>query len=95
MRHVKLAACLLMVLGIASCQKSMSTDEINEKARSGVVLIMNYYYYSVTLPSGEELFFSDINDGELVGLTDDEKVDPLHGRLSRVLLDERREVTNV
>lgn len=72
MRHVKLAACLLMVLGIASCQNSMSTDEINEKARSGVVLIMNYYYYSVTLPSGEELFFSDINDGELVGLTDDE-----------------------
>lgn len=67
-----ISICLLAALAMVSCKKSMSADEINEKASSGVVLIMNYFYYSVTLPSGEELFFNGIKNGELVGLTDDE-----------------------
>ena len=72
---MKLLQCILplaLITSLVSCKKSMTADEINEKLSSGVILISNYYYYSVTLPDGEELFFSGIEDGKLVGLTDDE-----------------------
>ena len=72
MKIIKCLAVILFVFSTNSCKKAMSTDEINEKASSGVVLIMNYFYYSVTLPNGEEIFFNGIQDNELVGLTDNE-----------------------
>lgn len=73
MNHFRSAiVCIIIVAAFCSCKKPMSTDEINEKASSGVVLIMNYFYYSVTLPNGEEIFFNGIRDGELTGLTDNE-----------------------
>ena len=73
MKVAKFFSLYLLVLSFFySCKKPMTADEINDKASSGVVLIMNYFYYSVTLPNGEELFFIGIDDGKLVGLTDDE-----------------------
>ena len=72
MKHLKYILSLAIITSLVSCKKSMSADEINEKLSSGVVLILNYYYYSVTLPNGEELFFTGIEDGKLVGLTDNE-----------------------
>jgi hypothetical protein len=40
----KYFTALLAAAVLVGCQKSMSTDEISEKAHSGVVLIINYYY---------------------------------------------------
>jgi len=72
MKIINILVVALLAFSLNSCKKAMSADEINEKAASGVVLIMNYFYYSVTLPSGETIYFNGIRDGELVGLTDDE-----------------------
>lgn len=73
MNHLRYTiVCAIIASTLCSCKKSMSSDEINEKASSGVVLIMNYFYYSVTLPSDETIYFNGIQDGQLVGLTNDE-----------------------
>lgn len=58
---------------LSSCNKTMSQEELNDKVSSGVVLIFNSYYYSITFPNGEELFFTSIEDGKLADLTDDEE----------------------
>ena len=64
----------VMLLCVTACQHSMNSEEIYNKASSGVVLIVNDFYYSVTLPYGEELFFANVDDdGDLVGLTGDQE----------------------
>lgn len=64
---------LLLMLALTGCKKGMNSDEIYEKCSSGVVFIINYFYYSVTLPNGAEMYFTGISDnGELEGFTFDE-----------------------
>ena len=59
---------------LSSCKKSMSSQEIYDKTSSGVVLILNYFYYSVTLPDDTEIFFTGVdNEGQLEGLTYEEE----------------------
>lgn len=72
MKQLLFVICLFVASTLSSCKKAMNADEISEKVSSGVVYIKNYFYYSVVLPNGEELFFNGIEDGELFGLTDDE-----------------------
>ena len=51
----------------------MTPDEINEKTSSGVVLILNYFYYSVDFPNGDIFYFTGIDDnGGVEGFTFDE-----------------------
>lgn len=50
----------------------MNSQEIYDKTASGVVLILNYYYYWITMPDGTEIYFTGINDrGQVEGLTFD------------------------
>lgn len=70
-------ACLITVLAVlsllTSCKKAMSSQEIYDKTASGVVLIMNYFYYSLTMPDGTEIYFTGVdNKGQLEGVTFDE-----------------------
>lgn len=52
----------------------MNAEEIYEKTSSGVVFILNYFYYSITLPDGTEMYFTGIDDeGAPEGFTFDEK----------------------
>lgn len=61
---------LSMFIALSSCQRAMNPEEIYNNTSSGVVLILNYFYYSVTLPNGEELYFTGIDDkGDLEGIT--------------------------
>lgn len=54
-----------------SCGKrEMTAQQIFDEEKSGVVLIMNKYYYELTLPSGYQLFFSHIGEDGLQNLTD-------------------------
>jgi len=47
-----------VVLLFVSCGKrEMTAQQIFDEEKSGVVLIMNKYYYELTLPSGYQLFF--------------------------------------
>ncbi|MBR1800200.1 MAG: trypsin-like peptidase domain-containing protein [Bacteroidaceae bacterium] len=62
----------VVVTAITACSRPLNSEEIYQKVASGVVLIVNDYYYSVTLPTGEELYFTDVDDeGRVSGLTDD------------------------
>lgn len=57
---------------LTSCKKAMNSQEIYDKTASGVVLIMNYFYYSLTMPDGTEIYFTGVdNNGQLEGLTFD------------------------
>lgn len=50
----------------------MNSQEIYDKTASGVVLILNYFYYSVILPDDTEIYFTGVDDnGQLEGLTYD------------------------
>lgn len=64
----------VMLLSFTSCRHAMNSEEINNLVSSGVLLIYNSYYYSVTLPSGDQLYFCGVDkNGDLVGLTDNEE----------------------
>jgi len=73
MKKTYILITLVLAAMLSSCKKSMTSDEINDLASSGVVLIINQFYYSVTLPGGSEFYFNGISNGELVGFTGDEE----------------------
>lgn len=74
MKKTSILIALAIVAMLSSCQKSMNSQEIYDKTSSGVVLILNYFYYSVTLPDDTEMFFTGVDeDGQLEGFTYDER----------------------
>ncbi len=58
----------LFYVSLAACTKEKSAEEIYDQKASGVVMILNEYYYSVTLPTGNTFYFSDIQDGKLLNV---------------------------
>lgn len=71
-KHIlRLLAVLLAVFTLAGCKKS--PDKILEENGPGVVMIVNQYYYKITLPTGAEWYFTGFdNDGEMENFTFDE-----------------------
>lgn len=60
---------LQFLLGISlllftGCNRKMEPQEIFDQQKSGVVLICNKFYYQLTLPSGEKLYFSALDEDE-------------------------------
>ena len=73
MKKTGVLVCLAIAFLCTSCKRAMSSQEIYDKTASGVVLILNYFYYSVTLPDDTEIYFTGVDDeGRLEGLTYDE-----------------------
>ena len=69
----KVLALLFVVLTIASCNEKTPQDLFNEQ-KSGVVLILNEYYYTLTMPNGNNLYFTGIgSDQNLENITFDEE----------------------
>lgn len=59
-----------MALCAAGCNSKMTSDEILDECGSGVVLIVNQYYYKATLPTGKEWFFTGFDqDGDMENWT--------------------------
>ena len=72
MKLFKTTAILLVFISMASCQKKMNSEEIYSLESSGVVLIVNDYYYSAKVNS-LEIFFSGVDeDGDPTDVTTDE-----------------------
>ena len=70
----KLFSLLVLALVLAGCApKEKTPEEIYNDQASGVVMVLNQYYYSAELPNGDVIFFSGIKDGELedVSLNED------------------------
>ncbi len=67
-----LIAPLLAVLLLGGCsEKKMTSDELFKKCASGVVLILNEYYYVIHLPNGNDVYFSNFDGESLLNLTAD------------------------
>ena len=63
---------LITLLGVTSCNKNKTSDEIMQECGSGVVMIVNQYYYKLTLPNGKIWYFKGFDeDGNLDGLSFD------------------------
>ena len=63
--------CVMMCGVFTSCkEKPMGVDEIYKNDASGVVLIMNRFYYTINI-GGSVLYFTGVGeDGSLTNLTD-------------------------
>ena len=59
------------LLALVSCGERTPQDLFDED-KSGVVLILNEYYYTMKLPNGNTLYFTGIDDdGSLENLSAD------------------------
>lgn len=64
----KIIAFLLFALTLVSCSEK-TPQELFDESKSGVVLILNEYYYVMKLPNGNSLYFTGIDDdGDLENL---------------------------
>lgn len=72
MQRIKLLVLLLSILTIVSCGKK-SADEIFEEQKSGVVLVLNKFYYEIKMPDGQCLYFTGMDqNGNMLGFTTNE-----------------------
>lgn len=69
----KLLPILFFALVVAGCDGRKSAEELFEQTASGVVVVLNEYYYELKLPAGGSLYFTGLDDeGNISGLTADE-----------------------
>jgi len=73
MKQLNYYLALMLLALLAACDTSKTTSELLDEAESGVVLVRNDFYYRLTMPGGDVVYFRNLDDnGELDGLTDDE-----------------------
>lgn len=71
--HEKLLAIFLIALVVAGCDGRKSAEELFGQTASGVVVVLNEYYYELKLPAGGSLYFTGLDEnGDISGLTADE-----------------------
>lgn len=64
----KITVFLLLLLILVSCSEK-TPQELFDESKSGVVLILNEYYYVMRLPNGNNIYFTGIaEDGSLENL---------------------------
>ena len=69
----KLVAILTLALLFTGCgPKEKTPEEIYTEQASGVVMVLNQYYYSAELSNGSTIYFSGMKDGELEDISFDE-----------------------
>lgn len=68
-----LYSLLLTLFTLIACNSKPPTPEaMYKKQASGVVLVLNKFYYNASLPNGQHLYFTGIEeDGTLTNLTND------------------------
>lgn len=64
----KITAFILLLLSLVSCNEKTAQDLFDE-SKTGVVLILNEYYYVMKLPNGNSIYFTGIDqEGNLENL---------------------------
>lgn len=63
--------CCICLLSILCSSCNSSKNKIDEKYRSGVVLILNQYYYTLTLPNGKAFYLAGDSDGNIINFEAD------------------------
>lgn len=68
----KLFTLSLILILCAGCSNKKSAEELFKETSSGVVVVLNEFYYEVQLPNGNSLYFKGLDeDGDITGLTAD------------------------
>lgn len=61
-----------MALVVAGCDNKKSAEELFKETASGVVVVLNEFYYELKLPNGKSLYFTGLDEeGDIDGLTAD------------------------
>lgn len=64
--------CLVVLVALVGCKRD--PVDIYKQNESGVVMVLNKFYYKMRLPNGRYLYFSGLDeDGNLENLTDVEE----------------------
>lgn len=58
MKNIKLIIATLVIV-LCGCSDEKSPEQLFDECRSGVVLILNQYYYRMTLPDGTHIYFTE------------------------------------
>ena len=61
----------MAMISLFSVSCNNSKNEIDKKHQSGVVLILNDYYYTLHLPSGEDLYLAGDSEGNITNFETD------------------------
>jgi S1-C subfamily serine protease len=70
----RLVRCFILVAMflLVSCEQQKTPEQLFEERASGVVVILNEYYYELLLPNGNKVYFTGIDsDGDLENFTPD------------------------
>lgn len=63
----------IIMIVLSSCDGAKEPKELFEEQQSGVCMVLNSYYYEITLPNGAKWYCSGIDDeGDLENLSADE-----------------------
>ena len=70
----KILQFVLLVGILSSCYEQKTLEQLFEERASGVVVILNEFYYELGLPNGNKVYFTGIDsDGNLENFTPDEE----------------------
>lgn len=70
----KILQFVLLVGILSSCYEQKTLEQLFEERASGVVVILNEFYYEFGLPNGNKVYFTGIDsDGNLENFTPDEE----------------------
>lgn len=69
----RILAFFVVVLAVTACSNKKTAEELFQETASGVVVVLNEFYYEVVLPNGNSLYFKNLDEeGDIEGLTGDE-----------------------
>lgn len=72
MKH--LLSLVVISLFFISCQDQKTPEQLFEERASGVVVVLNEYYYEIKLPNGNSVYFTGFDkDGDLENFTPSEE----------------------
>lgn len=69
-RTLSMIVIAIMTIIATSCKKNMTPNELLDKCGSGVVMIINQYYFRVQFPTGKVWYFTGFDkDGDMENLS--------------------------
>lgn len=69
MTAIRLILLCLSAICFTSCKKQKKPEQLFEERASGVVVVLNEYYYQIKLPNGNKVFFTGLPEFGVMRIT--------------------------